>query len=120
MTESRITFAIEPMAAFEARALQIAGALDRGDAVEPQAHISFPDMEMLLTILTPKRFVLLRTLRQIGPSSVRSLASAIGRDYKAVHSDVAVLTENGLIERQAKDRIAVLWDHVHADMQLAA
>lgn len=120
MTESRITFDIEPMAAFEARALEIAAALDRGDAIEPQAHISFPDIEALLTVLTPKRFALLRTLRQIGPSSVRALAGAVGRDYKAVHTDVAALTENGLIERQAKDRVAVLWDHVHADMRLAA
>jgi predicted transcriptional regulator len=120
VTESRITLDIEPMAAFEARALEIARLLDRGELIAPQAHISFPDIEALLAVLTPKRFALLQTLRQIGPSSVRALASAVGRDYKAVHTDVAALTENGLIERQAKDRVAVLWDHVQADMRLAA
>ena len=120
MREDRVTFEIEPASSFEARALDIARALDRGEAVSPQAHLSFPDMETLLSVLTPKRFALLRTLRQTGPSSIRALAAAAGRDYKAVHNDVSALIENGLIERQAVDRVAVLWDSVHADFRLAA
>jgi predicted transcriptional regulator len=120
MPESRVTFEIEPASSFEARALDIARALDRGDTLAKQAHLSFPDMETLLTVLTPKRFALLRTLRQSGPSSIRALAAAARRDYKAVHNDVSALIENGLIERQATGMIAVLWDSVHADLQLAA
>jgi predicted transcriptional regulator len=120
MGEDRLTFEIEPAGIFEARALDIARSLDRGEAVAAQAHLSFPDMETLLRVLTPKRFTLLRTLRQTGPSSIRALAAAVRRDYKAVHGDVSALVENGLIERQAVDRIAVLWDSVHADFLLAA
>jgi predicted transcriptional regulator len=120
MREDRVTFEIEPVGSFEARALDIARALDRGEAVAGQAHLSFPDMEILLTVLTPKRFALLRTLRHTGPSSVRALAAAAGRDYKVVHGDVAALIENGLIERQAVDRVAVLWDSVGAEFRLAA
>jgi predicted transcriptional regulator len=120
MRKDRLTFAIEPASSFEARALEIARALDRGEAVPAQAHLSFPDMEALLTVLTPKRFALLRILRQTGPSSIRALAAAAARDYKAVHGDVSALIDNGLIERQAVDRIAVLWDSVHADFRLAA
>ena len=120
MTENSVTFEIESLSNFQERALKIARALDQGEDVSRQAHLSFPDMETLLTVLTPKRFGLLRTLRQTGPSSVRALAEAVGRDYKAVHTDVAALIDHGLIERQAKDRVAVLWDHVHADMRLAA
>ena len=120
MTNDRVTFEIESESDFAARALNSARALDRGDTVAPQAHLSFPDMETLLKVLTPKRFTLLRTLRQSGPSSVRALAAATGRDYKAVHGDVAALIANGLIERQAADRVAVQWDSVHADFRLAA
>lgn len=120
MREDRVTFEIEPMQSFEARALDIARALDRGDAVPTQAHLSFPDMETLLKVLTPKRFTLLRTLRQTGPSSVRALAAAARRDYKAVHNDVSALIENGLIARQAVDRVAVLWNSVGAEFRLAA
>ncbi len=120
MCEDRVTFEIEPARRFEARALDIARALDRGEAVLPQAHLSFPDMEALLRVLSPKRFALLRTLRQTGPSSIRALAATAARDYKAVHNDVSALIENGLIERQAVDRVAVLWDSVSAEFQLAA
>jgi predicted transcriptional regulator len=77
-------------------------------------------MGLLLTVLTAKRFALLRILRRTGPSSVRALAAAAGRDYKAVHGDVAALIENGLIERQAADRVAVLWDSLGAEFRLAA
>lgn len=120
MARDRVTFEIESESDFAARALDIARALDRGDTVAPPAHLSFPDMEALLKVLTPKRFALLRILRQAGPSSVRALAAAAGRDYKAVHGDVAALIANGLIERQAADRVAVRWDSVHADFRLAA
>jgi predicted transcriptional regulator len=120
MSKDRVTFEIEAASSFEARALGIARALDRGEAVPAQAHLSFPDMETLLTVLTPKRFTLLRILRQIGPSSIRALAAAAGRDYKAVHGDVSALIKEGLIERQAVDRIAVLWDSLGADFRLAA
>jgi predicted transcriptional regulator len=120
MREARVTFEVEPASSFAARALDIARALDRGEMPADQAHLSFPDMETLLTVLTPKRFALLRTLRQSGPSSIRALAAAAGRDYKAVHNDVSALIENGLIERQSTGLIAVLWDSVHADLQLAA
>jgi predicted transcriptional regulator len=120
MREDRVTFEIESAHSFEARALDIARTLDRGEAVSSQAHLSFPDMEMLLCVLTPKRFALLRLLRQTGPSSVRALAAAARRDYKAVHNDVSALIENGLIERQAVDRVAVLWDSVGGEFRLAA
>lgn len=120
MPNNQVTFEVESAASFEQRALTIARALDQGEAVAGQAHLSFPDMEALLKVLSPKRFALLRTLRRIGPSSIRALAAAAERDYKAVHSDVSKLIENDLIERQAIDRVAVLWDSLGAEFRLAA
>ena len=120
MREQRMTFEVESVEQFKTRALDVARALDRGEEVGAQAHLSFPDMEALLTVLTPKRFALLRALRRLGPSSVRALAGVLVRDYKSVHSDVAALITHGLIDREAKDRVSVRWDHVHADLRLAA
>jgi predicted transcriptional regulator len=120
MSGSKVDIEIETQAAFEARALMVAHALDEGNDVKEQVHLSFADIEVLLGVLTPRRFALLRALRRSGPMSVRALAANIARDYKAVHGDVAALIEHGLIDRRAKDKVAVLWDHVHADMRLAA
>lgn len=120
MNETRIEIEVETQSEFEVRAIAIGHALDAGNDITTQVHLSFVDIETLFSVLTPRRFSLLRIVRQSGPMSVRALAALAGRDYKAVHGDVAALVEHGLIERLAKDRIAVVWDHIHADMRLAA
>ncbi len=44
--------------------------------------------------------------------SVRRLSQQLGRDYKSVHGEAARLVEAGLIERRAKDAVAVPWDRM--------
>jgi predicted transcriptional regulator len=85
--------------------------------VSPHAHLSFPDMETLLSGLIPERFALLRPLRQTGPCSVRTAAR---RDYNAVPSDVSALIRKGLTARQAANRVEVLLGSVGAEFRLAA
>ncbi len=52
--------------------------------------------------------------------SVRRLAGELGRDYKSVHREVAMLTATGLIERRAADEVAVEWDRAVTELDLAA
>ena len=52
--------------------------------------------------------------------SVRRLAGELGRDYKSVHREVAMLTTTGLIERRAPDEVAVGWDRAVTELDLAA
>lgn len=42
--------------------------------------------------------------------SVRRLAGEPARDYKSVHREVVLLVQAGLIERRAKEQIAIGWD----------
>lgn len=93
---------------------------EAGKLKTPERHITFADLPALLTVLTPKRWELLRDLRICGPASVRALALRLGRDYKRVHSDVAALEAAGLIERDAAQRVVVAWDAVDASLSLAA
>jgi len=86
----------------------------------PEERLIFEDLETLLRHLTPARWALLKALRGLGPSSVRALARALGRDYKNVHSDVAVLEPLGLVARTRKRQIHVPWETVVAEMRLAA
>jgi hypothetical protein len=72
----------------------------------------------LLKVLTPKRWALLRRLRALGASSVRALARSLGRDYRGVHADVAVLHEVGLIEKQADGKMLVPWSRITAEMSV--
>ena len=75
---------------------------------------------MLLRVLTPNRWVLLRTLHRIGPSSIRALAKALARDYRGVHADVAGLLDAGLITRDGAGLIRVPWSRITAEMAFGA
>ena len=70
-------------------------------------------MEALLKVLTPAAGRSLRRLRADGPSSIRALARALGRDYRGVHADVMALIEAGLIDarRGREDLGPVVADH---------
>lgn len=116
MNEIRLD--IESLDRFFAGARDMARRLDRSETSSAQAHVSFETMDGLLKVITANRWTLLRTLRRTGASSVRSLAKALGRDYRGVHADVATLVETGLIEKQEDGRISVPWSRIRAEMAL--
>ena len=93
---------------------------ERGGRVKAEQRLSFENMNTLLKILTPGRWVLLKTLRKNGPMSVRALSNDLDRDYKNVHTDVRRLEQIGLIGRTKDSRIEVPWDIVEARLKLAA
>lgn len=85
-----------------------------------RAHVTFLGLETFLAAMSPRRLDLMRHLRRAGPMSVRRLASELARDYKSVHREVAMLLAAGLVERQAKDQVAVTWDRAVTELDLAA
>lgn len=93
---------------------------EKGKGSEVEEWLHFENLETLLKILTPGRWVLLKTLRANGPMSIRALAGAMGRDYKNVHTDVRRLEDVGLIVTTAGDQVQVPWDIVEARLRLAA
>ncbi len=92
----------------------------KGEMKETEIHLNFEDLSMLLAVITPKRLEILKTLRQNGPRSVRSLAKQLGRDYKNVHVDTGVLEDAGLLERTASNKLMVPWDVIDAHLSLVA
>ena len=93
---------------------------EQGKRVKAEERLHFQSLEILLKMLTSKRWELLRTLRRKGSMSIRSLAKELSRDYKNVHTDVHLLMKIGLIDRTRDDMIAVPWDIVEARLKLAA
>jgi predicted transcriptional regulator len=83
-------------------------------------NITFLSLESFLSTMSPKRLELMRHLRKNGPMSVRRLGQELARDYKSVHREVALLANAGLIERRAADLVAVAWDRVVTELDLAA
>ena len=71
----------------------------------------------MLETLSPRRLDMLRHVRQHGASNVRELAQALGRDYKNVHQDVAILEATGLLLRDGR-RLSAPWDELQANVSL--
>jgi predicted transcriptional regulator len=59
-------------------------------------------MEGLLSLLTPKRWELLKYVHGHQVRSVRALSVQLKRDYRRVHDDVEALATAGLLERNGR------------------
>ena len=70
---------------------------ERGEDVN-ENRLVFENWQALFALLTPKRYELLAHVHQHPEPSIRALASALGRDFKNVHGDVAALRDAGLLE----------------------
>jgi predicted transcriptional regulator len=116
----QIKIHVESDADFFDRARNIARKGDKSGHIAAENHLSFGALDVLLRALTQRRWALLKTLRKLGPRSIRSLATHLRRDYKAVHVDVTALIEFGLIERNEAGLVSVPWTRISADVELAA
>lgn len=90
---------------------------ETGEIVD-ETHLTFYDLEALLNTLTTKRLELLRFVHQHGALSVRELSANLDRDYKNVHSDVAILEAAGLLMRDGR-KILAPWEEVQASIALS-
>ena len=64
-----------------------------------EEHVNFESWEALASVITTKRFELLRQLHRCPEASIASLARSLKRDYKRVHEDVEALSQAGLLDR---------------------
>jgi len=75
-------------------------AAARGEAVVPKRIVTFETWDTFFRSLTPNRIGILEHVAGSGEvASTRALALALGRDYAAVHADVAALLKLHLLER---------------------
>jgi predicted transcriptional regulator len=74
---------------------------ERGDTFQ-ERHLAFESWDALARVLTGKRMELLRYVRHHNVTSIRSLASALDRDYSNVHADVKALAAAGLLDATPK------------------
>jgi len=82
--------------------------------------ISFESPALLFKTLSGKRWQLLTIMTGAGPMTIREAARRIGRDLKAVHSDVQMLLNTGLLQKTDNGRIVFPFDAVHVGFMLNA
>jgi predicted transcriptional regulator len=87
---------------------------------EKSARISFATPELLWKVLTAKRWELLKVLCGAGPVSMREASRRVGRDVKAVHSDITALLNAGVLEHAEGGGIVFPFDAVRVEFLLQA
>jgi predicted transcriptional regulator len=96
----------------------------RGDRTPREQELYFENVDDLRRILTEKRLELLLAITRHRPASVHELAELVGRDYKNVSTDVALLERLGVVSleaRRGKGRAqtpTVLYDELHVTIDL--
>jgi predicted transcriptional regulator len=82
-------------------------------------HISFASVDLLWQTLTRKRWELIKAMTGEGAMTIREAARKVGRDVKAVHRDVHILLDAGVLERTTEGRITFPYDAIHVDFTLS-
>jgi len=100
-----------------ARAIDAWHRMERGEPVH-EKHVSFETWETMVRVLSPKRLELLRHLHRQPARNIRTLAKALGRDYRRVHEDVSALEASGLLDRD-KDGLRAEYDAFEVAMRVA-
>jgi predicted transcriptional regulator len=85
-----------------------------------EAVISFESPALLFKVLTGKRWELLKLMTGAGPMTIREVARRLRRDVKAVHTDVHVLLNTGILLKTDNGRIEFPFEAVHVDFVLKA
>jgi predicted transcriptional regulator len=84
------------------------------------AFISFPSLELLWKVLTPKRWEIVRAMAGAGPLAIREVARLVERDVKSVHGDVQALLKAGVLDRGKDRRIVFPYNQIHVDFVVRA
>jgi predicted transcriptional regulator len=95
-------------------------AAARGQRKTGEDRISFETVSDLWRVLAPKRMEIVHAMTGTGPLTIREIARRVGRDFKAVHSDVTLLVNAGILERAEKGGVEFPYDRVHVEFDMLA
>lgn len=93
-------------------------ATARGQRKAGDDRISFESVSELWRVLAPKRMEIVRAMTGTGPLAIREVARRVGRDFKAVHSDVTMLANAGIVERIESGAVEFPYERVHVEFDV--
>ena len=85
---------------------------------ETAARLDFESLEGAWKLLNAKRWGILRAMAGQGPLAIREVARRVGRDVRAVHSDVRSLHLSGVIDKTPEGQIILPYAVVRLDFTL--
>lgn len=82
------------------------------------SDFTFESPAALFRSLTPARWAAIERLQTLGPSTLRGLGRALGRDVKSVYRDIHALIEIGLVTKDSKGRVLVPFSRIRTEFEL--
>jgi predicted transcriptional regulator len=122
MTQALVQIRPDSDAAFAEEIELTKEAMRTGIPSEPIATFTFSSVTQMFSVFSPKRWELIQQLQKLGPSTIRGLTRALGRDVRRVHDDIGTLMEWGIVERDESGKVFVPYDviRINADVRAAA
>jgi predicted transcriptional regulator len=115
MSDLKITVGGDVLAEAGQRFIDAWHRAERGEDV-CERHLAFETWNTLARVLTGKRAELIGHVRRHEVTSIRELATALGRDYSNVHADVTALAAEGLLD-VAEGRIRADYDAIETTIR---
>lgn len=85
-----------------------------GDERHQGNYITFLDWDSLWKTLSPKKMHILHSMTGAGELSIREVARRVGRDVKAVHTDLQALLACGIVDKGTAG-VIFPYDQIHFD-----
>lgn len=85
---------------------------------EAAARLDFESVEGAWKLLHAKRWAILRAMAGQSPLAIREIARRVGRDVRAVHSDVRALHLSGVIDKTSEGKMILPYDVIRLDFTL--
>jgi predicted transcriptional regulator len=85
---------------------------------EAAARLDFESLEGAWQLLNTKRWGILRARAGQGPLAIREIARRVGRDVRAVRSDVRALHLSGVIDKTPEGQMILPYDVIRLDFTL--
>lgn len=83
-------------------------------------RISFTTPELMFKTLSGKRWAIIQCMTGAGPLTLRETARRVERDVKAVHNDVQMLLNAGVLSKTDDGKIEFPFDDIHVDFHIKA
>ena len=81
-------------------------------------RIFFASPELRWKVITAKRWELLKALSEGGPVTVREASRRVGRDMKAIHTDLHALLCAGVLSGDASGQVEFPYETVKGELVL--
>jgi predicted transcriptional regulator len=87
---------------------------------ERAARLDFANLDDAWKLLSEKRRTIIQAMAGAGPLSIREIARRVGRDVRAVHSDVHLLQRAGVIDKTSDGRVILPYKTIKFDFTFEA